>query len=229
MGRGRSKIGNAGVTAAQSRTINRIASRTRNLKNEQYRVVNEAGEVVLEKKGSGSEVAATVGEKRQYLNGAVTIHNHPDGGTFSDADLNEFGYGARQIVVATPEGTYKLTNTRYGTPDQSSGWLEMRNKMDAEGVTRERSVIEIREEARQTPAVARQAAAMRATSDKWVAARRDGRSQETLDKLMARYNEQENAYRTLLHEAERKIETRPYHDFYRKNASSYGFKYEFIK
>lgn len=27
---------------------------------------------------------------------------------------------------------------------------------------------------------------------------------------------------------QRQVETKPYHDFYRKNASKYGFKYEFI-
>lgn len=90
-------------------------------------MVNEDGEVVLEKRGSQDQVAATVGEKREHLQGAVTIHNHPDGGTFSDEDLTEFGFGARQIVVASPEGTYKLTNMEYGTPKQSEGWFRMRD------------------------------------------------------------------------------------------------------
>lgn len=221
--------GNAGVTAAQNKTIDRLVKRTRDLKNEQYRVVNEDGEVVLEKKGGKHEVSATVGEKRQLLPGAVTIHNHPDGGTFSDADLNEFGFGARQLVVASPEGTYKLTNTKYGTKDQSKGWYDMKNAMDAAGVTRERSPLAIRDEARKTPAVAKQSAAMRKTSEQWVKAREAGKPQAALDRLMAQYDRQDAKYKSLLKAAERKVETQPYHDFYRKNASKYGFKYEFTR
>lgn len=219
----------AGVTEAQNKAINRIAKRTRDFKNEQYRVINEDGEIVLEKKGGKGEVSATVGEKRQNLPGAVTIHNHPDGGTFSDSDLNEFGYGARQMVVASPEGTYKLTNVKYGTPDQYRGWHDMKNAMDVAGVTRERGFMEIRKEVGKIPAVARQAEAMSRTSDRWVKAREAGKPQATLDRLMTQYTRQEAKYKELRKSAERKVVTQPYHDFYRKNASKYGFKYEFIK
>lgn len=222
--------GGAGVTAAQNKTVDRLVKRTRDLKNEQYRVVNENGEVVLEKKGGRGEVSATVGEKRQFLTGAVTIHNHPDGGTFSDADLNEFGFGARQLVVASHEGTYKLTNTKYGTKDQSKGWLDMRNAMDAAGITgREMSFTELRKQAQQQPAVARQMKTMQKTSERWVKARQEGKPQATLDRLMAQYNRQDTKYKSLLKDAQRQVETKPYHDFYRKNASKYGFKYEFTK
>ena len=221
--------GGAGVTAAQNKTIDRLAKRTRDLKNEQYRVVNENGEVVLEKKGGRREVSATVGEKRQYLPGAVTIHNHPDGGTFSDADLTEFGFGARQLVVASPEGTYKLTNTKYGTPNQSKGWYDMQKAMDAAGVTRERSALAIRDEARQRPAVKKLSDAMNRTSARWVEARQAGKPQATLDRLMGQFNRQQEKYKSALKAEERKVETQPYHDFYRKNASKYGFKYEFTR
>ena len=84
----------AGVTPLQNKTINQIANKTRNLKKEQYRIVNENGEIVLEKKGQEHEVSATLGEKREYLPGAVSIHNHPAGGTFSYPDLRDFGTGA---------------------------------------------------------------------------------------------------------------------------------------
>ena len=221
--------GGAGVTAAQNKTVDRLVKRTRDLKNEQYRIVNENGEVVLERKGTRGEVGGTVGEKRQYMPGGVGIHNHPDGGTFSDADLKDFGFGARQIVVASPEGTYKLTNTKYGTKDQASGWYDMQKAMDAAGVTRERSFTELRKEAQSQPAVARQMKAISKTSDQWVKAREAGKPQATLDRLTAQYNRQQAKYKTLLDAATRNAETQPYHDFYRKNASKYGFKYEFIK
>lgn len=221
--------GGGGVTSAQDKEVARIVKRTRDLKNEQYRIVNENGEVVLERKGTRGEVGGTVGEKRQYMSGAVGIHNHPDGGTFSDADLKDFGFGARQIVVASPEGTYKLTNTKYGTKDQSKGWLDMKNAMDSAGVTRERSFTELRKEAQSQPAVARQMKAMSKTSDQWMKARQEGKPQATLDRLAAQYDRQSAKYKTLLDAATRKAETQPYHDFYRKNASKYGFKYEFDK
>lgn len=228
-GGGSGVSGNAGVTTAQNKTISRLANRTRNLKNEQYRVVNEDGEVVLEKKGGRHEVASTVGEKREHLPGAVTIHNHPEGGTFSDADLSDFGFGARQIVVASPEGTYRLTNVKYGTREQASGWLDMRNAMDAAGITQGIDFMELRRRAQQQPAVARQMKAMQRTSDQWVKARQAGKPQATLDRLAARYDRQITKYRSMLKDAERAVATKPYHDFYRKNASKYGFKYEFTR
>lgn len=105
----------------------------------------------------------------------------------------------------------------------------MRNAMDAAGVTRERSALAIRDEVRKTPAVARQSAAMQRTSERWAKARQEGKPQATLDRLMGQFNRQQEKYKSMLKDAERKVETQPYHDFYRKNASKYGFKYEFIK
>ncbi|MBR2680386.1 MAG: hypothetical protein IKE23_06490, partial [Exiguobacterium sp.] len=117
-----------GRTKAQDSKIREIAKRTTELKNEQLRIVNENGEVVLEKKGKAHEVTATVGEKRNahWSNrNSITIHNHPNGGTFSDADLDEFGYGAKEIVVSAPEATYRLVKTSKGTPD----WVGLRDRI----------------------------------------------------------------------------------------------------
>lgn len=44
-----------------------------------------------------------------------------------------------------------------------------------------------------------------------------------------KYDKQAEKYKSLLDSAQREAEVKPYHDFYRKNASKYGFKYEFIK
>ena len=128
--------GGGGVTSAQNKTVDQIVKRTRDLKNEQYRIIDENGEVVLERRGTRHEVTGTVGEKRQFMEGGVGIHNHPDGGTFSQDDLRDFGFGARQIVVASPEGTYKLTNTKYGQFDAKHGWHDMSEAMDRAGITR---------------------------------------------------------------------------------------------
>lgn len=229
MGRGRSGVRAGGVTAKQNATINRMANRTRNLKNEQYRIIDENGDVVLAKKGGQHAVAATVGEKRENLPGAVSIHNHPDGGTFSTDDLSEFGFGARAMVVASPEGDYRLTNVRYGTPQQAAGWLAMRNDMEAKGLNRERGSLELRNEAQQTPAIRAQMENMQRTSREWVDARAAGKPQSTLDKIMNRYTEQEQKYRSDLAKEMRRLEVKPYDDYYKANASKYGFKYEVNK
>ena len=221
--------GGAGVTAAQNKTVNQIVKRTRDLKNEQYRIIDENGDIVLERKGIRHEVGGTVGEKREFMEGGIGIHNHPDGGTFSEADLRDFGFGARQIVVASPEGTYKLTNVKYGQRDAKSGWLDMRNAMDAAGVTKEVSFTEINKKAQAVPKVKRAQETMTKTSTQWVKAREAGKPQATLDRLVTRYNKQSDTYKSLLKEARRQVEVQPYHDFYRKNASKYGFKYEFTK
>lgn len=117
-------------TEAQSKTLGKIIKKTANLKKEQYRIIDKDGNVLLEKKGDKSSVASTVGEHRENLPGNISIHNHPEGGTFSTADLSDFGYGAQEIVVASPEGTYSLVNTRMGQPDQFDGWIPLRDAIE---------------------------------------------------------------------------------------------------
>lgn len=239
MGRGSSKAGNptGGVTAAQRRTIDRIANKTRNLKNEQERIVNEDGEIVAEARGGRGEVAMTVGTKREYMNGAVGIHNHPDnggggmGGTFSDADLNDFGYGAREIVVAAPEGNYILTNTRYGYPDQYEGWVDMRDASRAAGVFDVSDTLgfsEINRRARQNPTVQRLTQRSNSIAEEWSRQRSAGASQSVLDGLVA----QSDAIGKELSQATRlarsQVVLTPAHEWYTQNASRYGFNYRFI-
>ena len=230
MGRGSSKMsggGGGGVTNAQTRMLAQIANKTRNLKNEQYRIIDENGNVVLLSKGKRHEVGVKVGDKRDNLPGAVSIHNHPDGGTFSDADLSEFGYGARAMAVASPEGTYILTNNKYGKKDQASGWLDMRNEMERQGITRERGFTEIRKEARNSPNLKRREAEMVRLSDQWVKKRESGAPTKELDSLSKKYEKKSEEYKQMLKDEERKIVTKPYHDFYKKNAKKYGFTYTF--
>ena len=233
MGRGRSKFGGValggGVTAAQTKAAMQIARKTRDLKNEQYRIISENGEIIGVSKGDKHSVAMTLGEKRDKLPGAITIHNHPEGGTFSTADLSEFGLGARQIVVASPEGTYKLTNQRYGTKQQSAGWYDMRADMERAGLNRERSSLELRRAAQNTPEAKKLSGQMSKISEKWVAGRKSGMPQKQQDKLMEQFNKKSDDYKKLVNKVERELEVKPFHDYYRKNAGKYGFKYEFIK
>ena len=214
----------ASVTTAQTKEAHRIANRTRNLKKEQYRIINENGEVVLTKQGKEHEVVTTVGEKREYLQDAVSIHNHPNGGTLSPADLSDFGYGARQIVAASPEGDYKLT--RKGT---HYNWRNMQDAMEKAGVTKERSYTELKKEAQERPKIKKLMQQQSNISAEWVKARSEGKSQEHLDKLTEKYNKVNATYKEALAAEMRTLETKPYHDFYKKNAKKYGYIYTFEK
>ena len=228
-GRGASAGVGSIVTTQQSKAIDRIANRTRNYKNEQYRIIDENGNVVLEKRGTEHEVAATAGEKRDLAKGAVTIHNHPNGGTFSADDLREFGYGVRQITAAAPEGNYKLTNTRYGTKDAYKGWYDMQQDAIKAGVYRERSFLDIRKAAQNRPAVKRIADSMKKISDQYMTAKKTGKPQSFLDSLWKKYQAKESVYKKALREAERREEVGPAHDWYKKNASKYGFSYSLTR
>ena len=215
MGRGRSgvSLSTAGiVTAEQQKAINRIAKRTANLKNEQYRVIGADGEVLLEKKGTTHEVAHTVGESREYIPGSVTIHNHPEGGTFSDADIRDFGYRARAIYATTPEGTYSLVNTKYGTKDVTSSWIEMQEAYRKSPAGQEHSFLYYRDKAAATPTAKRLSNQIKSISDKWVKAREEGKPKETTDKLLKQFEAVESKYKAYMAKKQRELEVAPAHE-----------------
>ena len=119
---------------AQAKTLRAIENRTRNLKKEQFRVVDRDGNVVMQKQGDAHSVTFTMGEARDNFPGNITIHNHPDGGTFSSADLSAIGHGATEIRAASPEGTYILRNMRHGArydAAKEKTWFDMREDLDA--------------------------------------------------------------------------------------------------
>lgn len=214
---------------AQNKVVDRIANRTRNLKNEQYRIINENGDIVLERKGNKNSVAGTVGEKRQFMEGGIGIHNHPDGGTFSYDDLRDFGFGARQIVVASPEGDYKLTNIKYGQFDARSGWRDMQDAMEKAGLLEEQGFLSLRRIAEKTPRVMKLSQKVKSISDQWLQARNAGKSEAELQKYVNEFNKYNDQYKIALREETRRAEVQPYHDWYRKNARKYGFEYTFTK
>lgn len=216
------------VTSAQQKNVDRIAKQTRNLKNEQYRIISEDGTVVSAAKGDKHSVATTVGEKREKMRGAVSIHNHPQGGTFSDADFADFGYGARAIYAAAPEGTYSLVNRKYGTKDAYKGWYDMREAYRSQ-VPSDMSFITLNKAAQSTKRY--QAASSRAKrlSDQWVKARESGKPQSVLDKIATKANAAIDNASKILREERRKAEVEPAHKWLKANASKYGFTYSFRK
>lgn len=211
-------------SAAQEKTLRGIENRTRNLKKEQFRVVDRNGEVVMQKQGDKNSVSYSIGEARDNFPGNITIHNHPDGGTFSTADLSDIGHGATEIRAAAPEGTYILRDINHGTKWNANqkGWYEMRDDLDAASATFKtdrqlRSQIRKPFDEQLKPMV-----------DKWDKRRSEGASQEELTSLANEYTQACDAMRPQIEKAVRTAYVQQYHDWYKSNASTYGMEYEFI-
>lgn len=212
-------------SAAQEKTLKGIESRTRNLKKEQFRVVDREGNVIMQKQGGKDSVSYSVGEARDNFPGNVTIHNHPDGGTFSSADLSDIGYGATEIRAAAPEGTYILRNMRHGArydAAKEKTWYDMRNDVDAasEGFKTYRQMkSEIRKpfDAQVDP-----------IAQKFVSRKNAGASQDELNQIYAEYTSKVESFRPQIEAAARKAYVDQYHHWYNANAGKYGLEYEFI-
>lgn len=219
-------------TVAQDKEIKKIVKRTADLKNEQYRIIDDKGNVLLEKRGTKHEVAATVGEKRDNLSGNISVHNHPEGGTFSSADLSEFGYGAKEIVVASPEGTYRLINKNVGKPNQYEGWYDMRQAVESRIDGQGESFTALRAKARENLKNSAPLKAQNEITQKYTKLL-DSKGKEAANKyyetVRSEYEKAAKDYSTALQQEMRRLEVRPYHEFYTKNAGKYGFKYIFEK
>lgn len=213
---------------AQDKALARIIKRTANLKNEQFRIVDPEGNVVLEKRGGHDSVSAMVGEKREHMEGNVSIHNHPEGGTFSPQDLSDFGFGAREMVVSGPDGTYSLVNEKYGTKDQSRGWFDMKEALERE-VPQEESAFSLMRQARENLKDSHENREMKRINDTWLKMRESGASKEELDDYYRKsgYEDLARTQKDNVAKETRRLEVAPFHDFYAKNAAKYGFKYTF--
>lgn len=221
-----------GRSVAQDKSIKRLAKRTANLKKEQYRIIDENGDVLIEKRGNAHEVATTVGEKRDFLKDNISLHNHPDGGTFSSADLSDFGYGAKEMVVASPEGTYRLINKNVGKPNQYEGWYDMRSAVEQQLDGKGQSFLDLRSQARENLKNSAPVKTQNQITQRYTKIL-DSKGKEEANKyyqsVKDKYEKASKDYQTALQSEMRKLEVKPYHDFYTANASKYGFKYIFEK
>lgn len=210
-------------TAAQDKTLKGIESRTRNLKKEQFRVVDRDGNVVMQKQGDKTSVSYSIGEARDNFPGNVTIHNHPDGGTFSTADFSDFGYGATEIRAASPEGTYTLRNLNYKTKwvDGGKTWLDMRDDLDAasEGFKSHRSL--------KKPIMEEYEKQVKPIFEKWEKSRAEGASQEVLNSLAKEYTTKWDALKPQIEAEARAAYVGQYHSWLNSHAGEYGFEYSF--
>lgn len=223
-------------TEAQERALKKILRRAASLKKEQYWIITPDGEIPVHKRGDKGSVSATVGEKREHLDKAISVHNHPVGGTFSDEDLNEFGFGATEMLVVGPDGVYSLANNNVGKKNQYSGWNDMREELRKEMTkwednwsftAKRRQAKENLEKSKVGKEISKE---LHAVQQQWEERKNAGAEREELNKI---YDEQ---YKPLLEEyskrlkaEERRMETEPFHEFYKKNAKKYGFTYTFTE
>lgn len=210
-------------TEAQSKTLKAIERKTRNLKKEQLRVVDRDGNVVMQKQGDKGSVTYKVGEARDHFPGNITIHNHPEGGTFSTPDLSDFGYGATEIRAASPEGTYTLRNMNYKTKWVKDGktWLDMQEDLEAasEGF---KSSRKIKSEIRGT-----YEEQVKPIVDRWAERKAAGASWDELNAIAKEHEEKWNSLKPQLEADVRAAYVDQYHHWYKANAGNYGFEYTF--
>lgn len=222
------------VTSAQQKTLKQVAKRTANLKNEQFRIIDESGNVVLEKQGGKHEVASTVGEGRQYGEGSVAIHNHPGGngqygGTFSDADLHQFAYGVRAIQVSAPEGTYTLVNKNYNNKKRYAGWMGLRE--EHLNVKAPESEFDVRKQVREKTKNSKTQKALDRINNTFMRIRQKKGAEaanEYARKTKDQYDSLATRRRKEVDRETRRMMVQPYHEMFKKKAAKYGFKYTFV-
>lgn len=215
-------------TEKQEKTLQATMKRIRGLKKEQSFIIAPDGEIKAQAKGDKHSVGMTAGQKREHLKGAISLHNHPDGGTFSTADLRDFGYGATEICVSGPDGDYSLKNMKIGTPEQYNGWFEMQQRMEAT-LPMETSSLDLMRRADANLKGNETRQKMDEIAQTWVKMKDAGAS---ADVLQAYYDN--SGYEELSKKAAqerkdeiRRLETEPFHEFYKQHAAEYGFEYTF--
>lgn len=215
-------------TEAQAKTLKGIENRTRNLKKEQFRVVDRDGNVILTKQGDKNSVSYRVGEARENFPGNITIHNHPSGGTFSSDDLSGIGYGAKEIRAAAPEGTYILRNLNYGTKwvDGQKTWFEMRDDVD-NAAARFLKPREIKKQIQQKHSE-RYQREVGSIAERWVKEKESGTSQDILDSIAKEYNAAAETFRQSIEREVRSAYVDQHHQWFKANSQNYGLEYEFI-
>lgn len=212
-------------TEAQAKTLKGIERRTRNLKKEQFRVVDRDGNVIMQKQGDEHSVTFTMRDARENFSGNITVHNHPSGGTFSSDDLSAIGHGATEIRAAAPEGTYILRNSRYGgkyDAAKAKTWFDMRDDLDSASAsfkTNRQLKSEIRKPFDKE---------LQGYAEKWAKRKEEGAGQEELNKLANEYRAKADSYRPQIEVAARKAYVDQYHHWYKENAGKYGLEYEFV-
>ena len=216
-------------TAQQEKTLRNIESRTRNLKKEQLRVVDRDGNVVMEKRGDLNSVYFNRDEAYDNIPGNIAIHNHPEGGTFSIADISLMGFGATEMRVAAPEGTYILRNTRYGQRydgAKQKSWKNMQD--DFESASLEfKSGLTVKKQVRAQ--FSKETAELEELSRKGMnSMRNSGRDSAEFKSIYSEYEKKSAALGAQIEAATRNAYIAQYDSWLKNNSMEYGMEYEFV-
>lgn len=218
-------VGTSGVWQTNN-TLRKVAKRIKNLKKEQYYIIDKDGNISLKKQGGAQEVSATVGEKRDFLRGNVSIHNHPSGGTFSAQDLRDFGFGATDIFVSSNAGVYSLTKTTTGTPD----WVHLQQEYskfldkDVYGV----SYLDRLRQARENTKDSASSKTISRISNEFERIRNTQGSDTAnryFESMRSEYDSATKAHSAEVQREADRLLTLPAHKWLQQNASRYGFRY----
>lgn len=218
------------TTPKQVKKLNSIQKKIAHYKNEQSFIIGKNGEILAQSKGDKHSVGMSVGTKREFQTGNISLHNHPAGGTFSPDDLNDFGFGATEIHVSGPDGDYCLKNVKWDTKERYNGWVPMKEALE-KAVPSDVSFVDLKKKAQQSPEVQKIDSQIKEISDHWVKMRNAGASDEELKKFVdeSGYDELSTKRKNLMQSEMRRLETEPFHKFYEENAAKYGFEYSFKK
>lgn len=217
------------IPEAQQKTLNRIIQKTKNLKNEQYRIVDKDGNVLLEKKGDNHSVSATVGEKRDFMEGSVSIHNHPTGGTFSSSDFSDFGYGATDIFATSPEGTYRLSAKDVNSKGSKGDWVKLRDDYE-QALNKDVSHLTLLQQARKNLNDTADTKLMNSINKKWVEIKEKKGIEEAnkyAETTKEEYDKAVERHKKAVEKEVRRLATTPHHEWLINNAKKYGYTYTF--
>lgn len=207
---------------------NEAANSIRNKDHEESYILDSDGHMRKYTVGDEGSVIMTVGEKRENAPGAVMMHNHPSGGTFSSADLHDLGYRPTEMWAVTTDGDYVMRSIdQTKTPD----WVGLRDALEsAEASFKE--PYQLRNEIFEQKYRQSYDSEVNSIADRWIKERESGASKETLDAIYKEWQDAEAAWLKKHPKKEREAEAEraylnQWHEFYQEHAAEHGIEYEF--
>lgn len=111
-----------------AKTMNSAEKRIQNLDHEQAVVVDKDGYVVAVVDGGEHSVGLTPRAIKAVNNGGTLTHNHPNGGTFSDADIISAGQMGAKEIRAVSKSTGKSYSLKAGNGADGAGLAKAMQK-----------------------------------------------------------------------------------------------------
>ena len=211
-----------------SAVVREAADQIRNLDHEELVVIDSDGRMNHYAVGDEGEVRTTVGAMREHATGAVIMHNHPSGGTFSPQDLHQLGYRPSEIRIATADGDYVMRSADGTVPH----WPKLQDAILNAEWDDFKEPYQLRNEIYEQKYKASYDAEVTSIADRWIKQRNEGASQETLDATLKEWEKADKKWRKKHPKKEREAEAErayreQYHKFYMEHAAEYGIDYSF--